>query len=281
MENGLRALKRRDVSNSEIECAVPDMVPEMVQEVTEGQDVTEDYFLGDRLIVRQPRKGYRAGVDAVLLAASIRAPEGGDATLLDIGAGVGTVGLCAASRLPCLKVTLLEREAALAKLAVENIAANILAGRVTAVQAEVGSTAGLIPESFDHAVANPPFHDFGTGTPAPNALKAASHAMPSQSLDDWLRFMARMVRPGGCATLIHKTEALPDILAAFDGRFGGLIILPIHARLHKPAIRVLVQGIKGSRAPLMLRPPFVLHGEGNEFTVAAQQILRHGGALGM
>ncbi len=102
-------------------------------EVTEvnpdtGCAVTEDYFLGDRLIVRQPRKGYRAGVDAVLLAASVRASDKGDATLLDIGAGVGTVGLCAAARLPSLRVTLLEREAELVKLANENIAANALAG---------------------------------------------------------------------------------------------------------------------------------------------------------
>lgn len=244
-------------------------------------EITEDYFLGDRLIIRQPRKGYRAGVDAVLLAASVRAPTKGDATLIDIGAGVGAVGLCAAVRLPSLNVTLLEREPELVKLAIENIAANGLAGRVTAVHAEVGAPAGLAPESFDAAVANPPFHDLYAGTPAPNALKAASHAMPGQSLDDWLRFMARMVRPGGRATLIHKAEALPEILAAFEARFGGLIILPIHAREHEPAIRVLAQGIKGSRAPLTMNPPFVLHGNGNEFTVPAQQILRHGGALGM
>jgi tRNA1(Val) A37 N6-methylase TrmN6 len=249
------------------------------------QDVSEDYFLGDRLIIRQPRKGYRAGVDAVLLAASVRAPEKGlgkgDATLLDIGAGVGTVGLCAAARLPSLKVTLLEREAELVKLALDNIAANSMTGRVSAVHAEVGAPGGLIPESFDEAVANPPFHDFGAGTLAPDALKAASHAMPSQSLDDWLRFMARMVRPGGRATLIHKAEALPEILAAFESRFGGIVIVPIHAREHEPAIRVLVQGIKGSRAPLTLNPPFVLHGEGNAFTHAATAILRHGAALGI
>jgi FkbM family methyltransferase len=248
-------------------------------------DVTEDYFLGDRLIIRQPRKGYRAGVDAVLLAASVRAPDKGlgkgDATLLDIGAGVGTVGLCAAARLPSLRVTLLEREPELAKLAAENIAANGFTGRVTAVHAEVGAPGGLSPESFDDAVANPPFHDLGSGTPAPNALKSASHAMPPQSLDEWLRFMARMVRPGGRATLIHKAEALPSILAAFEGRFGGLVVLPIHARIHEPAIRVLVQGIKGSRAPLTLLPAFVLHNEGNAFTAEAQKILRHGGALGM
>ena len=246
-----------------------------------GNDVTEDYFLGDRLIIRQPRKGYRAGVDAVLLAASVRASVKGDATLLDIGAGVGTVGLCAASRLPGLRVTLLEREAELVKLANENIAANHFECRVSAVQAEVGTAAGLAPETFDDVAANPPFHDSNAGTLAPNALKAASHAMPSQSLDDWLRYMARMVRPGGRATLIHKADALPEILAAFEARFGALVILPIQARADEPAIRVLVQGVKGSRAPLTLRPPFVLHGEGNEFTAAAQQILRHGGALGM
>ena len=261
--------------------------PQVITDV--AQDITEDYFLGDRLIIRQPRKGYRAGVDAVLLAASVRAPDKGhdkelgkgDATLLDIGAGAGTVGLCAAARLPSLNVTLLEREPELVRLALENIAANSLTGRVTAVHAEVGAPAGLAPESFDAAVANPPFHDLHAGTPAPNALKAASHAMPGQSLDDWLRFMARMVRPGGRATLIHKTEALPEILAAFEARFGGLIILPIHAREHERAIRVLVQGIKGSRAPLTLNPPFVLHSEGTAFTDGAQRILRHGGALGM
>ncbi len=245
------------------------------------QDITEDYFLGDQLIIRQPRKGYRAGVDAVLLAASVRAPENGDATLLDIGAGVGTVGLCAAARLPSLKVTLLEREPELVKLAAENIAVNDFAGRVTAVQADVGAPGGLVPESFDEAVANPPFHDLHAGTPAPNAMKAASHAMPQQSLDDWLRFMARMVRPGGRATLIHKADALANVLGAFETRFGGIVIVPIHARADEPAIRVLVQGIKGSRAPLTLNPPFVLHGEGNAFTAEAQRILRHGGALGM
>ena len=271
MENGSPGMKAGDVRTPEVAQTISDV----------RHDVTEDYFLGDRLIIRQPRKGYRAGVDAVLLAASVRAPEEGDATLLDIGAGVGTVGLCAAVRLPGLRVTLFEREAELVKRALENIAANNLTSRVTAVQAEVGSAAGLAPDSFDDVVANPPFHDSGAGTLAPNVLKAASHAMPGQALDDWLRFMARMVRPGGRATLIHKAEALADTLAAFEARFGGLIILPIHARADEPAIRVLVQGIKGSRAPLSLRPHFVLHGEDNAFTADAQKILRHGGALGM
>jgi tRNA1(Val) A37 N6-methylase TrmN6 len=80
-------------------------------------DVTEDVFLGDQLTIRQPAKGYRAGIDAVLLAATARVGEG---PVLDIGAGVGTVGLCAAIRCKDLSVVLVEREAEIATLARAN-----------------------------------------------------------------------------------------------------------------------------------------------------------------
>jgi hypothetical protein len=47
------------------------------------------------------------------------------------------------------------------------------------------------------------------------------------------------------------------------------------------AHRIIVQGTKGSRAPLQVLPGFVLHETGNGFTPAAQDILRRGGALAM
>ena len=71
------------------------------------------------------------------------------------------------------------------------------------------------------------------------------------------------------------------VLGALGGRFGSLMILPIYPREGQAAIRVILQGIKGSRAPLTLLPGFILHGEGNAFTPAAQAILRDGAALSM
>ncbi|MGE0054182.1 MAG: tRNA1(Val) (adenine(37)-N6)-methyltransferase [Hyphomicrobium sp.] len=247
--------------------------------------VTQDVFLGGQLTIRQPKHGYRAGIDAVLLAAAVRAAPDGPRTLLDIGAGAGTVGLCAAARLAALNVVLLEREDALAKLAQENAKANGLDSRVRAVTASVTETAaglnamGLPPESFDQCVANPPFHDEAAGTPAHDALKSGAHAMPAGSLEDWIRFMARMVRPSGRATLIHKAEALDGILAAMTGRFGGLIVFPIFPRAGANAIRVIVEGTKGSRAPLRVRPGILLHEAGNDFLPEADAILRRGEAL--
>lgn len=245
--------------------------------------ITRDLFLGDKLVISQPKKGYRAGVDAVLLAACVDAA--GPATLLDVGAGAGTVGLCAAVRLTQLQVVLLEREPALAALAQQNIEANGLAGRARAVCAQVTSTAGeldahgLLPDSFDYCVANPPFHDESAGTLPPNAFKAGSHAMPEGALEDWARFLARMVRPGGKVAMIHKAEALEILMAVMGPRFGALTVFPIFPRPGETAIRVIVRGVKGSRAPLRLRPGLILHGHGNAFTPEATDLLRHGAAL--
>ena len=72
--------------------------------------LTDDAFLGGELHILQPKSGYRAGLDAVMLAAAV---PGGCACVLDVGAGVGAAGLCLARRDPKVRLTLLEKEPAL------------------------------------------------------------------------------------------------------------------------------------------------------------------------
>lgn len=249
--------------------------------------VTNDAFLDGALSIRQLRSGYRAGLDAVMLAAAVPGDASRPLRVLDVGAGVGTAGLCVARRLLSAEVVLLEKQHELAGLAAENVQHNDLAARVRVVTADVGASAvelrahALVDESFGHVIANPPYHDTDAGTLPPDALKAGAHAMDEAGLEAWARFMARMAAPGGVATIIHKAEALGRVLAAFDQRFGAIRILPLYPRTGTPAHRVIVQGTKGSRAPLQVLPGFILHEAGNGFTQAAQDILRRGGALPM
>lgn len=246
--------------------------------------VTDDAFLGGRLQILQPKSGYRAGVDAVLLAAAAPVQEGAGQTVLDCGAGVGTVGLCVAARIGDARIALLERDPVLAELATENARRNNLSDRVRVIVVDVHdrpaqlSALGVAPDTFDHVLLNPPFHEHGSGTASPDALKAGSHAMASGDLENWLRLAARVVRPGGTVTLIHKTEELTACLMAAENRFGELKILPIYPRAEALGIRILLRGVKGSRAPLTLLPPFVLHDE-QGFCLAASDILRHSAAL--
>jgi FkbM family methyltransferase len=247
--------------------------------------VTDDAFLGGRLKILQPRQGYRAGLDAVMLAAAVVDP-GVPFALLDAGAGVGTAGLCVAWRCPQARVALIEREPDLVALARENVARNGLGDRVSVVQADLGradsgdlARQGLAEAAFDQVIANPPYHAEGAGTAARHALKAASHAMPEAGLDDWCRFMARMARPGGEALLVHKADALPALVVNLARRFGGLSALPLSSHVGEPAGRILLRGIKGSKAPFRLEAGLVLHEADERPTRGAEAVLRLGQSL--
>jgi tRNA1(Val) A37 N6-methylase TrmN6 len=245
-------------------------------------NTTVDAFLGGALHVRQPKSAYRAGLDAVVLAATCQAAAG--QRIADCGAGVGTVGLCLARRLATVRVTLIEREPAYARLAAANIAHNLLGDRVDLQIADLtqplasGPLAPLLA-TFDHALANPPYQTTTDGTRAANALKDKANAMPANDLDHWVRALAALVKPGGSATVIHRADALPALLAAMGHRFGGLVLRPIHPKSAQPATRIVVQGTRDSRAPLTLAPPLIVHDATGGFTPQVENALRHGAAI--
>ena len=253
--------------------------------VADHTDISRDAFLGGAVMLRQPRQGYRAGLDAVILAASIAVPPGDSPRrLLDVGAGVGTVGLCAAVRLPGLEVTMVEQSPRLCALAAMNITENQLGARVRVVEQDIVSLRSpaqqhLIDNHFDVVVSNPPFYEVANHRPSPHVLKADSHAMPSAGLDGWLRFMARMTKAGGSAMMIHRADYLPAMLAAFAPRFGALTLMPLYPRLGEPASRVILRGIKGSRAPLKIAPGICLHAMDNRFNPIVDKVLKTPAAL--
>ncbi len=246
---------------------------------------TIDAFLGGVVEIEQPAKGYRAGLDAVLLAAS--ATNDHEALrVLDVGAGVGTAGLCLAARLERAHVTLVERDPVASRLAAANVARNGLTSRARVVTADVLAPAARtatdhLPEAgFDLAISNPPYLTEGRHRPSANDLKAASHAMPPDGLDRWLRFMARMTRPGGTALLIHRADCLEALLTALSGRFGDILVLPLHPRDGQPASRVIIRAVKASRAPLAIAPGRTLHLPDGSFTPDIKAVLTAPRALG-
>ena len=249
---------------------------------------SDDAFLGGRLHVLQPLNGYRAGLDAVLLASAVTI-AGGGGRVLDAGAGVGVVGLAIASRLAGARVTLVEIDAAMAALASANAGRNGLAGRVEVVVADLRRGGGLLhdaarpdgldPGSFTHLVANPPYYHTREGTAPAGRQRAVAHQMDDDSLGRWVAFLATAAANGALLALIHRADALPAILAALEGRFGGIMVLPVHSKAGAPANRVLVGARRGSRAPLTLLPGLVLQDADGRYLPAVEAVLRDGAAL--
>ncbi|APT33934.1 hypothetical protein MCBMB27_04643 [Methylobacterium phyllosphaerae] len=245
--------------------------------MTEEADTGADSFLGGLLRLHQPPRGaHRAGTDAVLLA-RLLAPQAGE-RVCDVGAGTGAVGLACAALSPGLRPTLVERDPVLAGQARANAALNgidaqVLVADVLASAAE-RRAAGLVPDSFDVVLTNPPFFAPGSHRASPHPGRAAAHTFAGGDLETWIRTCTAILRPGGRLGLIHRADALPACLDALKGRYGGLAIRPVHPRGDAPAIRVLIAAVRGSRAAASLRPPLVLHGSDGTFTAEAEALHR-------
>lgn len=239
-------------------------------------DLSDDAFLGGRLRLLQPRKGHRAGHDAMLLAAATHVCAG--ERVVEFGAGVGAAGLAIARRAGDLDLTLVELDERLVALASENAARNGLRARVLALdvmaKADVFVTAGLGPDSVDRVLMNPPFNDANRHQPSPDGSRRVAHEAAASTIETWVRAGLRVLRPGGTLTLIWRADGLADILAALGRGFGGIAILPVHPKWDGPAIRILVRAVKGSRAPLSVLPGFVLNDAAGQATAEAEAVLR-------
>ena len=239
---------------------------------------SEDALLGGRVRLLQPAEGYRVAIDPVLLAAAV--PAGPGERVLDLGSGTGAAALCLAAREPSCRVSGLERELALVRLAQESARLSGFAARAEFMMGDLLSPPPrLAPGSFHHVMANPPYLPAGGGTPSPHPLKAAAMAEGEASLIDWVKAALTMARPKGTVTFIHRADRIDDVLAAFAGRAGEMVVFPLWPEAGKPAKRILVRVRKGVAAPARLAPGLALHASSGGFTEAAEAVLRDGAGL--
>ena len=232
-------------------------------------ETTLDSLLDGQVRLHQFADGYRAGMDAVLLAAALDARPGEQ--VVEFGCGAGAVLLCAASRLEGVSFTGHEKDDRAARLAGDNIALNDLTDRITLRTGDIVQLRQT--HSADQVVFNPPFFDDPKALRAPKEGKQAAWLSGSAPLGIWVQAAARTLKAKGRLTLIHRADKLADILAALEKSFGSVIIKPIQPRDGQPAKRVIVTARIGGRAPLQLLAPLVLH-EGEAFTAEADAILR-------
>jgi len=244
-----------------------------------GDGLTEDQWLGGRLILVQPGRGHRVGTDAALLAAAVGARQG---RIVDVGAGVGAVGLALAKRSPLALVDLVELDPELAALAERNAGRNGLCLRARVLRLDALNSrerreAGLV-ESADCVVTNPPFFEAHAVRASPDEGRKQAHilsgAEPGAGLADWISASLAMLAPGGLFAMIHRPEALSPILTAIGARLGGLALLPVHPTRGASAHRLLISGVKGSKAALRVAPGLVLHEADGRFTPQADAIHR-------
>jgi tRNA1(Val) A37 N6-methylase TrmN6 len=240
------------------------------------QTAKPDALMDGTVRLVQSAKGYRAGMDAALLAAASDAGPG--ETVLEGGCGAGAALLMAAVRAPGARIVGVERDPEALALAVENVALNSLSDRVAI---EAGDVTRLAARgAYDLALANPPFFDDQASLRGPSPERRGAW-IAEEGLQAWTEALTKAVREGGRVVIIHRADRLADLLALLGRRAGSFQIRPVQPFADAPAGRVLVRAVRAGRAPLKLLPPLVLHPRvGAKHTPEAEAILRGEARLG-
>ena len=228
-------------------------------------------MLGGRVRLWQPADGYRVAIDPVLLAAAVPATAGD--RVLELGIGTGAAALCLAARVPKCRITGLDNDAAMLKVARFNIAANGAGNRIAAVEGDVASLPASMSSAFDHVMANPPYGEAGAGT-APRGTLRTAYVQSEGGLAEWVGAAFAAVGPKGSVTLVHRAGRLPELLteiAAAGG--GGVVVFPLWPKAGATARRVLVRARAGGRNPLRLAAGLVLHEADGRYTAVAERVL--------
>ncbi|MDQ2089423.1 tRNA1(Val) (adenine(37)-N6)-methyltransferase [Marimonas arenosa] len=242
---------------------------------------TRDRFLGGRLTLHQPKSGYRAGVDPVLLAAAVNARPG--QSVLDLGCGVGAAALCLGARVPGLRLTGLELQPGYAALARRNAEDNRLP--LDVIEGDVAAMPPALRERrFDHVIMNPPYFDRAAGTAAREAPREAALG-GAVSLDIWIGEAAKRLLPKGYLHIIQRVERLPELLEHARARLGSLQLLPLTPRPGRDSQLVILRARKEGRAAFRLHAGLVVHdGETHDidrenYAATIRAVLRDGAPL--
>lgn len=244
----------------------------------EDGSLTEDYLLSGSIKICQPKKGFRAAVDTVLMAASVPAASG--ERVFEAGSGCGAAAICLGHRLPSSEITGIEIQPAMVTLAGHNIRLNQLQKNVKVIIGDIGGPPPpMLRGPFDHAMANPPFLGANEGRLPKQTETAIAKTFGTTDLSDWITGIHLQLKRKGTLTLVWRADKLHLAIAALMPEFGDIRVFPLWPKPGRPAKRVLVRARKGVKTPMTLLPGLVLHGEDGSYTSACEAVLKDGSTL--
>ncbi|WP_457572826.1 tRNA1(Val) (adenine(37)-N6)-methyltransferase [Desulfolithobacter sp.] len=226
--------------------------------------VREDSLFSGRLVCRQHVAGYRFSVDSILLAGMVQVRAG--EKVLDLGCGCGVIGLILAFRNPDIRLTGLELQEGLVRLARDNVATGGFEARFRIVQGDLRTIDQFLePESFDQVVCNPPFYPLGSGRiNREDEQKLARHEITA-TLAEVVRAAAFCVRNRGRVSLVYPASRLGVLLITLqEQRLGVQKIVPVYSYPEDDRARlVVVRAVKNGGDTTLLAPPMYIYAHRN------------------
>lgn len=237
-----------------------------------GKDESLDTLLAGRLQVFQSERGYRFSLDSLLLAAFVQTRE--NDRVADLGTGSGIVALLLAGRPDVGRVTGVEIQEELARLAQRNVQLNGLAERVEIRPGDVREIKALLPPaSFQVVAFNPPYRRVGAGRINARLQKSIARHEIKAALPDFLAAARYLLPHSGRVYTIYPASRLVELLYQLRRhRLEPKRLQLVHSRSDSPASLALVEGIKEAGEELTVAPPHIIYQSEGVYSAAMNGI---------
>ncbi len=232
-----------------------------------GGAVTLDGLTRDYRIY-QRRRGHRHSTDDLLTAwyAVTHAPNLPISTLLDLGTGIGSVGLSVLWRFPEATLTAIEVQDVSYRLFLSNLWANGVEDRVRPIHGDLRSS---VPEgrTWPLVTGSPPYFDVKNGKVSADSQRAGARFELKGDVTDYCRAARRALASQGRFVFCFPTVQRARAERAIDGAELDLVAArDVVPRVGIPALFSLFAcRLRGEGdAPPSLEAPFVVRdSEGN------------------
>jgi tRNA1Val (adenine37-N6)-methyltransferase len=236
--------------------------------------LTCDSLFDRKLVIYQPRKGYRFALDAVLLA-GLTTVHPRD-RILDLGTGCGVIPLILAYRKLGKQIVGLEIQPELVELAQRNVQTNGFTGKIRVYERDFREISGDFGEgSFDLVISNPPYRRLCSGRVNPDGQRALARHEIKSSLTDVFATASSLLGHGGRLSIIYPAARLAHLLVtARDFHLTPKQLTVIHSNAGSVARLVHLECKKGAGEELRIRSPFFIYREDGTYTEAMRLLYR-------
>jgi tRNA1Val (adenine37-N6)-methyltransferase len=229
------------------------------------EDETLDAISGHFRIF-QLQDGHRFSTDDVLTAwyGTAWAPSAG--RVLDLGSGIGSVGMIAAWRLPGAGVVTIEAQEESVRLAQKSAVYNGLEERYEIRHGDFreGFLLGA-EERFDLVLGSPPYFPPGSGIEGDHPQKVACRFELRGDIRDYCAVAAAHLAPGGLFACVFPEEQRARVeSAARDAELAIVRRRPVVFKEGEPPLVTLFAMVRAGdlpermRAPTWVEPPLVI-----------------------
>ena len=239
------------------------------------KETIEDLQLAGLSLI-QAKKGFRYGMDSVLLAyfADIRCNE----TVCDFGTGNGILPLLLVGRGKGHTFYAFEIMEDAAELARRNVKLNLLDERIHIIHSDASDANLYIdPCSVDSIICNPPYSHPSSSLASPNTQKAAARCQKENTLDGMFSAAFRILKGKGKIHLIYPASQMLYLMKKLQQHhLEPKCLRMVYPSVAKPANLFLIEAVKDAKPTLHHMPPLVIYQESGCLTSELKSVYHIG-----